>query len=98
MKKEELLKKYNEVRIFNELKDVYFEGINDMKRRYRNVDVDFYSIYRRIINYRIKKYGTSLFVNPNNYNIRTREDSLKLAYTCNKRKKRLLEGGKRGKK
>ena len=60
MDKKEFIRFCNETKIFNELKDKYFSGMRYLKKRYGNMDADLYRVYRKIINYRIKRYGTSL--------------------------------------
>lgn len=62
--KEDFMKKVLEEKIFNELKDCYFGGKKDMISRYKDYQVDYDDIYRRIINYRIEKYGTSFVTKP----------------------------------
>lgn len=62
--KEEFTKLFLEEKVFNELKDDYFGGIKHMKSMYKDLPIDYDAVYRRIINYRIKKYGTSFIPHP----------------------------------
>lgn len=94
MKKEELVRKFNEGKIFNELKDVYFDGMRDLRSRYKDVDADLYEVYRKIINYRINKYGSSCFVKPDCDDYKTSKELLKMAHNVNKHKRRMLRSSK----
>lgn len=85
-------KTYYETKIFNELKDIFFVGVNDMKKRYPDLDVDYYDIYRRILNYRIEKYGSSFMVDPNSEDHRSRKDCIKKSDTARRRKRYRLWG------
>ena len=72
--KEDFVKKVLEEKIFEELKDDYFGGIKDIKNRYKDYPIDHDEVYRRIINYRIKRYGTSFISKPaNDYHISSEE-------------------------
>ena len=53
--------KFIEAKIYIEEKDGTCIYTNDLRRKYPEYIeiVDFAKIYRRIVNYRIKKYGTS---------------------------------------
>ena len=62
--KEEFIQRVLEEKVFAELKDNYFGGIKDIKYKYRDYNIDFDRVYRRIINYRIDKYGTSFVSKP----------------------------------
>lgn len=65
MEKEEFKRRLLEQQIFDELKDGYHGGVNYIKNKWQGCDIDPNRIYRRIINYRIKTYGTSYMVSPN---------------------------------
>ena len=45
--------------IYEELKDAPFPGINYLKKKYEGLDLDLSKIYRKIVNYQVKKYGES---------------------------------------
>ena len=45
--------------IFNELKDCKTR-VAIIRRKYEGLDIDFGDVYRRIVNYQIKKYGVQL--------------------------------------
>lgn len=86
--KEEFTKLFLEEKVFNELKDVYFGGIKHLKSTYKEFDIDYDKVYRRIINYRIDKYGTSYLPDPTAdfKSGSSRDDLLKLAASCRQRK------------
>ena len=63
MNKDVFIKELHEEQVFNDMKDIYFGGVRELKKRYGDFDVDFTKVYRRIINYRIKRYGTS-YISP----------------------------------
>jgi hypothetical protein len=66
-----------ENKIFEELKDKFFEGIKYIKKTYKDENIDYKAVYRRIINYRIKKYGTSYIDNPANDIIKPSKERLR---------------------
>lgn len=92
MKKEEFKKGLLEQQIFDELKDSYFGGITYIKMKWQGLDIDYGKIYRRIINYRIKTYGTSFFT-PNDDVIHAKEDYYRL--NNNSRNRKTARLGKR---
>lgn len=67
MTKEEFIIRLIEQQIFDELKDGYFSGINYIRMKYEGSGIDFSRLYRRIVNYRIREYGTSSFPNLTDY-------------------------------
>lgn len=81
---EEFKKKILEEKIFNELKDSYIKNIDTMRRMYKDYDVDLTNVYRRIVNYQVKKYGQSLH-SSNNY-FHSLEECKNLSNKSNKRK------------
>lgn len=62
MNKEKLMKEFLETKIYLDERDGTCNFSNDLRRKYPELIgvVDFANIYRRIVNYRIKKYGTSI--------------------------------------
>ena len=59
--KEEFKRQLLENCIFNELKDSRFAGVNYIRTKYQGTDIDFTRLYRRIVNYQVKKYGQNLY-------------------------------------
>lgn len=63
-----------EEQIFDELKDTSIKSSEYFRRKYEGADINYSRIYRRIVNYQIKEYGSSL----NNYvPKKTRDELLK---------------------
>ena len=60
IEREEFAKKLQEQRIFDELKDCVYPGINYIRRKWQGLDLDYSGIHRRIVNYQIKTYGGEL--------------------------------------
>lgn len=81
---EEFKKRILEEKVFNELKDSYIKNIEVMRKQYKGYNIDFTDVYRRIVNYQVKKYGQSLH-SSNNY-FHSMEECLKLSNKSNKRK------------
>lgn len=48
-----------EQQIYEELKDSFFPGINYIKEKYQGSNINISQVYRKIVNYQIKKYGES---------------------------------------
>lgn len=62
---DELRKKYYEEKAFNELKNIYFSGgWKYIDSKYGKYGINSQDVYRRITNYRIKKFGTSSLLDP----------------------------------
>lgn len=63
-----------EQQIFDELKDTPIRSSKYFKAKYEGSDIDFTRLYRRIVNYQIKEYGTTL-----NFHVpkKTKEDLIK---------------------
>lgn len=59
MEREVFKIKLLELQIYEELKDAPFPGINYLKKKYEGLDLDLSKIYRKIVNYQVKKYGES---------------------------------------
>lgn len=63
MNVEDFKKQYYEQVIFDNLKDTPFDALNYIRKKYPNYDklynVDYTMVYKRIMDYRIKRYGTS---------------------------------------
>lgn len=63
MDKDLFKKQYYEQQMFNDLRDTPFDTLRYIKKTYPDYDtkygVDYFQVYRRIMNYRIKRYGTS---------------------------------------
>lgn len=91
MDSKDFTKEYYEAKIFNELKDTSFAGINDIKKKYPNLDIDYYNVYRKILNYRIKKYGTSFISAPDNQII-SRVEACKRSNAAQHRRRYRLRG------
>lgn len=57
-------KMFKEGYIFANLKDRYFKNADEFKgiiiRDFKDVDCDISALYRKIVNYQIKKYGRNL--------------------------------------
>ena len=68
--------KYYEQIIFDEMKDEPFDTMGFIRKKYANYDVDYgvdyRNVYKRIMDYRIKKYGTSYI--PTSVNKRKRDN------------------------
>jgi len=62
-----------EEQLFNELKDKALVNSEVFKKKYKDIDIDHSRLYRRIVNYQVKKYGSTLdssFVYKPSYNER----------------------------
>ncbi len=84
---EEFQKQYFETVVFNELKDAYFPGISYIRNKYEDLGIDCWEVYRKIVDYRIKKYGNSYMSDPKKFPVKTREERLndaKLVTKCRK--------------
>lgn len=81
---EEFKKQLLEEKVFNELKDSYIKNIEVMRNQYKDYDIDFTDVYRRIVNYQVKKYGQSLHSSSNYFH--SMEECLRLSNRSNKRK------------
>lgn len=59
--KEQFRIKLIEQIIYDNEKDIGINTVNELRLKYNylNLDLDYSSIYRKIVNYRIKNYGTS---------------------------------------
>lgn len=90
MKKEEFAKQLLEQQIFDELKDTYFTGIKYIRAKYQGSGIDFDRVYRRIVNYRIKNYGSSYMEGPIDY--KTSKERLDDVHKAYKRRKWRTEG------
>lgn len=98
MNKEEFRRKLIEQQIFDELKECCISN-NYLRKKYQGLDIDFNKVYRRIINYRVKKYGSSYLVNPTNSVINNKSEyrksnkraSLKRAVMKNYELKKFIE-------
>lgn len=85
MNKEEFKKKLMEQQIFDELKDCCISN-NYIRLKYQGLDIDHNKVYRRIVNYRIKKYGTSFLISPAQGVIKTTREYRKINANSNVRK------------
>lgn len=57
------IKKINERILFNKLKDrLEYDSCQKIRNDYKELNVDFRELYVKIVNYRIEKYGTSIFM------------------------------------
>ena len=61
MNQVEFNKQLIETLIFFEEKDIGINTINQLRLKYNclGIDLDYSAIYRKIVNYRINRYGTS---------------------------------------
>lgn len=80
-------KQYFETVAFNELKDKYFPGIKYIRDKYGDLGIDCWAVYRRIVDYRIKKYGNSYMSDPKEV-FKTKEEMLRDSQNVRKRKHR----------
>lgn len=85
MNKEEFRKKLIEQTIFEELKDCCISN-NYLRKKYQGLDIDHNKVYRRIINYRISKYGSSFITSPDR-NIIPKNSEYRKAWKRNSLKK-----------
>lgn len=72
--KQRFKSKCYEYMLFEKFKDVYLGdnhdgGVHYIEKMYPNLPVDYNDVYRKIIKYRIKKYGTS-YITSDTYDIR----------------------------
>lgn len=85
---EEIRIKYYEEKAFEDLKNAYFTGgWRYIDSQYGKYGVDANKVYRRIINYRIKKFGSSFIIQPDFGISKTSAERLKEASRANKRHK-----------
>lgn len=59
----EFKRKLLEEKIYNEVKDTNVISSEKFKLKYKNLDINHYELYVRIVKYQIKKYGTTLYAN-----------------------------------
>lgn len=86
MDKEEFKKRLIETQIFNELKDCHFSGANYIKNKWQGLDIDYSRVYRRIVNYQVKTYGSSLTFRSDRKNGISKEEAHKVTIRRNHRK------------
>ena len=60
IEREEFARRLQEQRIFDELKDCVYPGINYIRRKWQGMDLDYSGIHRRIVNYQVRTYGEEL--------------------------------------
>lgn len=82
---EEIRKRYYEDKAFNELKDTYFDGMYGLERGYGKYNIDCKKVYRKIVNYRIKTFGTSYMPKPDSGFYKTADERLNDARKASKR-------------
>lgn len=58
--KDDFIKRINEEILFNEIKDSELVSAEYFRIKHKDKDVDYTRLYRRVNNYQIKKYGSSL--------------------------------------
>lgn len=85
MDKEEFKRKLIENQIFNELKDCHFSGAKYIQNKWDGLDIDYSRVYRRIINYQVKKYGESLTYRSSFKNGMSKEEARKVTIRKNHR-------------
>ena len=84
MERKEFKQRVLEDQIFNELKDGVLRSSEYLRKKYQGTDVNFTRLYRRIINYQIKTYGTSL--NDSNDYMHTKQEKYILSQRAKQRK------------
>lgn len=84
--KEEFKIRLLEQQIYEELKDGYFGGVGYIRQKYDGSGIDASKVYRWIVNYRIKVYGTSTFLNPSFIVYKTRGERKRDAVKARQRK------------
>ena len=89
----EFQKNYFETVVFNELKDAYFPGISYIRNKYGDLGIDTWNVYRRIVDYRIKKYGNSYLSDPKQ-TYKTKEEMMKDSQNIRKDRYRRYKGAK----
>ncbi len=89
--REDFQKQYFETVVFNDLKDSYFPGIKYIREKYGDLGIDCWEVYRRVVDYRIKKYGNSYMINPKDFPFKTKDEILNDAKSVNKARKRMLD-------
>lgn len=89
--KEEFKRLLKEQELFDKLKDKYVtcEYINGT---YCDLDIDHSRLYRRIVNYKIKKYGSSFELKPSYGIFKSIEEYHKLNNKSRYRKRYRLNG------
>lgn len=64
-----------EEKLFAEIKDTSILSAENFKKKYKELNIDHSRVYRKIINYQIKKYGLSLnsssYINQEDYKKRS---------------------------
>lgn len=64
-----------EEKLFAEIKDTSILSAENFKKKYKELNINHSRIYRKIINYQIKKYGLSLnsssYINQEDYKKRS---------------------------
>ena len=88
MKELDFQKQYFETVAFNELKDAYFPGIAYIRNKYGDLGINCWDVYKKVIDYRIKKYGNSYMADPRCVMLKTREERLYDAHQVYKERKR----------
>ena len=86
MNSEEFKIRLIEQQIFNELKDSPMTGVNYIRNKWQGLDIDYSRLYRRIVNYQVKKYGNSLTIGNQKYNVKSKEELRKITIQRNHRK------------
>ena len=86
MNKEDFKRNLIESQIFNELKDSAITGVNYIRNKWGGLDIDYSAVYRRIINYQVKKYGYSLTIPAKKITGRSKEEINKITERRNHRK------------
>lgn len=80
--KKEFRERLTEEILFNNIKDNELLSAENFRSLYKNKEINFTRLYRRIINYQIKKYGISL---SKRFNFITSEERNKLSLLNNQR-------------
>ena len=83
MAKEEIKQLFLENQIFNEWKDCNIKNSDFLRLKYQGLEIDFSRLYRNIINYQVKTYGTSLNGQPTTY--KTKDENRRISNNAVKR-------------
>ena len=86
MDREEFKKQLLERQIYNELKDSALTGAKYILNKYEGVNIDYSKLYRKIVNYQVKKYGYSLTIPNKKYTGISKEEAEKISIRRNHRK------------
>lgn len=86
MNKDDFKKQLLETQIYNELKDSAITGANYIRNKWEGLDIDYSKVYRKIVNYQVKKYGASLTIASKKYTGISKEEAKQITIRRNHRK------------